>query len=188
MTGGVRIAAIAVLVSSVGLGVQAQSADDKELLQYRLTPEVLSKVDALAKAYAANLAKDPAVKRRLDARREIAALEKKDELTEAEEKRLQQLEVIVGDQGMDPGIDGGSLTQIAAQFGKIPAMAAALKSTGVLPRDLAKFTVTATQAALVVGLGAKNLPPGLAPENVKFAAANRAELERIMRQFDLESR
>jgi hypothetical protein len=174
-----RVAAVVGLTAS--LGATGQSADDRELMHYRLTPEVLSKAESVAQAFAANVEKDPRMKRRLDAQREIAVLEKKDDLTEAEEARLEELQGIVGDQPVDLGINGGSLTEISAQLTKIPAMSAALKTAGMAPRDMAKFVVTAVQAAMVSGLQAAGMPvpPGAAGENVRFVAANQAAIERI---------
>jgi hypothetical protein len=156
----------------------AQSADDRELLQFRLTNAILAQAEAVAKAFDANVAKDPKMKRRLDAQREIAVLEKKDNLTPAEEKRLDELRAIVGDEPIDLGINAGSLSEISAQLTKIPAMAAALKSAGMPAREMAKFIVTAVQAAMIVGLGGA-VPPGAAGENVKFVTANQAAIERI---------
>jgi hypothetical protein len=174
-----RLAVVAGLTTA--LGAAAQSADDRELMQYRLTPEVLSRAESVAQAFAANIEKDPRMKRRLDAQREIAVLEKKDDLTEAEETRLEELQSLVGDQSIDLGINGGSLTEISAQLTKIPAMSAALKTAGMAPRDMAKFVVTAVQAAMVSGLQAAGMPvpPGAAGENVRFVAANQVAIERI---------
>jgi len=175
----VRLAAIGVLAASLEAG--GQSADDRELMQYRLTPEVLTKVEAVATAFNANIAKNPAMKRKLDAQREIAALEKKDDLTEAEQQRLDDLQAIVGDEPIDLGINGGSLSEMSAQLARQPAMAAALKSAGMAPRDMAKFVVTAVQAAMIGGLQGSGMPvpPGAAGENVKFVMANQASIERI---------
>ena len=152
------------VVSALTMPLHAQSGDDKELQQYRLTADVLTKVEAVAKAFDANVAKDPRMKRRLEAQRELDALDAKDDLTPEERKRAHELATIVGDDSLDFGIDGGSLSEISAQLMKIPPMAAALKSAGMPARDMAKFIVTAVQ------------PAG---ENEKFVAANQAALERI---------
>lgn len=175
-----RLVAMALLTVSLEAG--GQSADDRELMQYRLTPEVLTKAEAVATAFSANIERDPAMKRKLDAQREIAVLEKKDDLTEAEQKRLDDLQAVVGD-GLDLGINGGSLTEISNQLQKVPAMAAALKSAGVAPRDMAKFMVTGVRAAMIGGLQDKSIPmpPGAAGDNVRFVMANRASIERINR-------
>lgn len=176
-----RVAAVVGLTAS--LGATGQSADDRELMQYRLTPEVLSKAESVAQAFAANVEKDPRMKRRLDAQREIAVLEAKDDLTEAEQARLDQLQGIVGNEPIDLGINGGSLAEISAQLAKIPAMSAALKTAGMAPRDMAKFVVTAVQAAMISGLQSAGMPvpAGAAGENVRFVAANQAAIERINR-------
>lgn len=160
----------------------AQSADERELAQYRLTTETLTKIEAVAKAYEANMAKDPKMKRRLEAQRELAELDKKDNLTAAERKRAYDLEGIIGDASSELGIEGGSLSEISAQLTKIPAMAAALKSVGLPAREMAKFTVTAMQAAIASALGGAP-PSGPAGENVKFVLANQAAIERINKLF-----
>src|SRR5688572_25752795 len=104
------------LVSALTTSPYAQSADDKELMQYRLTAEVLQKAEAVAKAFDANVAKDPKMKRRLKAQRELDALDAKDSLTAEERKRAHELTTIIGDEPMDLGIDGGSLSQMSAQL------------------------------------------------------------------------
>lgn len=175
-----RIAAVGVLAASLEAG--GQSADDRELMQYRLTPAVLTQVEAVATAFDANLARNPAMKRKLDAQREIAVLEAKDDLTEAEQKRLDDLQAVVGSDPIDLGINGGSLSEMSAQLAKVPAMAAALKSAGMAPRDMAKFIVTAVQVAMIGGLQSSGLPvPPEQAENVKFVMANQASIERINR-------
>ena len=178
-----RLLRLVVIVglTSTGLGAAEQSADDRELMQYRLTPAVLEHAEAVATAFAANVEKNPQMKRRLDAQREIAVLQDKDDLTEAEQKRLDDLQAIVGNEALDLGINGGSLSEISAQLTKIPAMAAALKTAGMPPRDMAKFVVTAVQAAMIGGLQGSGMPvpPGAAGENVKFVIANQAAIERI---------
>ena len=140
------------------LSVAAQSADDRELMQYRLTPEVLAKAEAVASAFSANVGKDPRMKRRFEAQQEIAVLEDKDTLTQAEQARFDALQEIVGDDAIDLGINGGSLSEISAQLQKLPAMAAALTSAGMAPRDMAKFVVTAVQAAMIGGLQGRGIP------------------------------
>lgn len=157
----------------------AQTADDRELSQFRLTTEVLNKAEAVAKAFDANLAKDPRMKRRMDAQREIATLEKKGDLSDAEEDRLSELQDIVGDEPIID-INSESLSTMTAGLQKQPAMAAALKSAGMLPRDFAKFVVTAIQAAMISGTGMA-APAGPAGDNLRFVMANKATMDRISR-------
>lgn len=155
----------------------AQSADDREMAQYRLTTEILAKVEAVAKAYEAHLAKDPKSKKRLEAQRELAELDKKENLTPAEQKRAHELQTIVDDQPEEPGIEGGSLSEMTAQLTKMPGMAAALKSAGMTAREMAKYAVTVLQASIAGAMG--QTPSGVAGENVKFVIANQAAIERI---------
>lgn len=156
-----------------------QSADEREVLQYRLTSEALAKVEAVAKAFEANVSKDPKVKKRLDAKRELDALDAKDTLTPAEQKRADELSRIVEEgESDDPGIDAGSLSEMSARLMKNPPMAAALKSVGMPARDMVKFMLAALQAAMADAMGGAT-PAGVAGENVKFVSANRAAIERI---------
>lgn len=157
-----------------------QSADDRELAQYRLTTEILAKVEAVAKAFEANLAKTPKAKKLLDAQRELAELDKKETLTPAEQKRAYELQSILDDEPEAPGIEGGSLSEISAQLMRIPAMAAALKSAGMPAREMAKYTVTVIQAAMADATG-QAVPPGAAGDNVRFVKANQAAIERLNR-------
>ena len=155
-----------------------QSADDRELAQYRLTNEILAKVEAVAKAFDANVAKDPKMKKQLDAKRELDALDAKDSLTPAEQKRAHELSQIIDDAELDLGNSGGSLSQISAYLSKTPPMAAALKTSGMPAREMAKFIFTVAQATMVSAMGGP-APPGAAGENVKFVLANQAAIERI---------
>jgi hypothetical protein len=172
---------ITIAAMTVTLGASSQSADDRELMQYRLTPEVLAKAEAVAAAFSANIAKDPQMKRRFDAQRELAALEDKDTLTAAEQARIDALQEIIGDEPIDLGINGGSLSEMSSQLQKVPAMSAALSSAGMPPRDMAKFIVTAVQAAMIGGLQGMPIPPGPPGDNVRFVTANQAAIERINR-------
>ena len=61
MTWLVALAMTGALTSAV-----PQSAGDRELQKYRFTSEILAQVEAVAKAFDANVAKDPKVKRRLE--------------------------------------------------------------------------------------------------------------------------
>ena len=166
------------VVAALTTSLHTQSGDDQELQQYRLTAEILTKVESVAKVFDANVAKDPRMKRRLEAQRELDALDKKDDLTAEERKRAHELQAIVDDEPVDLGIEGGSLSQISAQLTKMPAMAAALKSAGMPAREMAKFIVTAFQSAMTAGLGG-TAPPGAAGDNVRFVMANQTAMERI---------
>lgn len=183
--------AVAVMTGTIGLGAQRGSpaADEKELQQYRLTADALSKVSVAAQAFA----NDPAMKKWQDAKREAEALDKKEELTAADERRLEQLEAVLEKKPYDFGVESGmSLSAMAAQVAKIPTIASGLKTAGLTPRDFSKFMVVLTQAAMVDGVqksGVKMaLPPGVSAENVRFAADHQAEIERVIKLFDVSDR
>ena len=83
------------------------------------------------------------MKRRFEAQQEIAVLEDKDTL---------------------------SLSEISAQLQKLAPMAAALTSAVIAHFDMAKFVVTAVQAAMIGGLQGRGIPipPGAAGDNIRF--------------------
>lgn len=172
----IRLVALAITGAFAFAG--AQSADDRELQQYRLTNEILTKVEAVAKAFEANVAKDPKLKKRLDAKRELDALDAKDSLTPAEQKRAHELSQIIDDTEPDYGNSGGSLSAISAYLSKTPPMAAALKTAGMPAREMAKFIFTVAQATMVSAMGGA-APSGVAGENLKFVMANQAAIDRI---------
>ena len=181
------LTAIVVLSAIVGIGAQSRSeeeTDRQELEQYRLTTDTLKKVELALLAAAKAMRNDPVVKTWQDAKREAEALQKKDELTEADARRLEQLQAIIESQPFDVGGDAQTLSEMAAQLAKIPPLASALKVAGLTPREYAKFTFTMSMAAMVHGFqkaGGGNQPPvpGVAAENVKFVAEHEAELDRL---------
>jgi len=92
------VIAAAVLAATVGLGAQSSSparADVNELDQYHLTIETLHKVDLATIAIAKNMETDAVVKNWQDAKRETEALQTKDDLTTADERRLEQLKAVI---------------------------------------------------------------------------------------------
>ena len=181
------LTAILVLSAIVGIGAQSRSeedADRQELEQYRLTTDTLQKVEVALLAAAKAMRNDPLVKTWQDANREAEALRKKDDLTEADRRRLEQLQAIIESQPFEVGGDAATLSEMAAQLAKIPPLASALKAAGLTPREYAKFTSAMSMAAMVHGfqkVGGGNQPavPGVPAENVKFVAEHEAELERL---------
>lgn len=92
----VRRVLVACLVVSFGAGGAAQvpgrsAADSKELASYRLSMDTVNKVVVATRALFAEMKKDPKVQALMKTEAEIEALEKKEELPEAESERLDKL-------------------------------------------------------------------------------------------------
>jgi hypothetical protein len=179
--------AAVVLAAAVGLGAQSGSlanADVKELEQYRLTIETLRKVDLASQAIAKSMETDPLIKKWQDAKREAEALEKKEELTPADERRLEQLQVVIESKPYETDGRTETLSEMAAAFAKIPPIASALQANGMTPREFAKFIMAMGTSAMVrafqkAGVTNQPLPPGVNAENVKFVADHEADIQRI---------
>jgi hypothetical protein len=183
----VTTTAIVALSAIVGIGAQVRSGEDadrQELEQYRLTTETLKKVEVAVVAAVNAMKNDPIVQMWQDANREAEALKKKDALTAAEARRLQQLQAIIESEPFDVDVKAETLTEMAAQLAKIPPLASALKDAGLTPREYAKFMFAMSLAGMAHGFqkaGGADQPlvPGVAAENVKFMVEHEAELERL---------
>lgn len=183
--------AIVLSLTSTPLSQSAASkaqtdADMKELASYTLTMETLNKVDRAMRAAFVEMKKDPKVAEGLKIEAEIAALEKKDELTEAEEKRREELErrlEALGDNDPTNMSDAQTIGQMAAKVEKIAPMMAGLRSAGLTAREYAKFTMAVLQAGLTAGLQKsgvlKEMPAGTNPANVKFMLDHEADFQKM---------
>jgi hypothetical protein len=188
----------AVSVALLGLALPASShaqaaldADTREVIAYRLTTPTLQKVAAAHHELATAMKADPRVARLAKLRAEKKQLEAKEEPTEAESARLEALEAEIeaAEDSLPQLLDGAkSLSDLEANIGKVPQLAGALKNAGLAPREYGTFMLALVQASLVHGLQksgtVKGIPPDLKDqvnlENVKFVAANEAEIGRLM--------
>ena len=126
---------------------------------------------------------------KLDA--DIKALERKDELTDAEDARLQQLKE-KKEQLSQAFADGSlgdskSLSEMAANIQKFPPMANGLKAAGMTPREYATFMMAMLQASMVAGFKKsgmlKEAPKDVSAENVTFIEQHQKELEALQEEF-----
>ena len=190
-----RVAVVACITLSLAANVAAQGADSntdlKEVTSYRLTMEGLKKVQTATRLMAAAMKNDPRHQASLKLEAEIEALEKKDELTDAEQTRLESLQQKKEElEANDTFGDTDTLSDMAAAIAKEPAMASALKQAGMTPREYATFTMAMLQAAMVVGFKKSGLiketpkEAGVNLENVKFVEDHAAELEAMQKEFD----
>jgi predicted RNase H-like nuclease (RuvC/YqgF family) len=209
----VRVLLIAsVLAVSVALPARAQTADEKELAAYTLTMPTLKKVAGAMRAMAKEASQDPKYRKMMDLEDRIAALDKqldalseKDELTPAEEKKVeslsaelerlreekQQAEDADDDNAMENNAQ--TISEMEQNIRKFPPMARALQSQGLTPREFSKFMLAMLQASMVYGFSQgkvdyAKLPPGVNPANVKFIETHKAELEAMQKELSALNR
>ena len=193
---------IASLIVSVISAANAQSfsaADTKELASYRLTMETTKKVYALFRAIGQEMASDPKFQALQNTKAEIAALSKKDDLTDAESARLEKLEMQAEEQeeALEQANSAGnmsnaqSLNQMEAAIKANPRFVAALSKVALTPREYAKWTLASLMAGMVAGFQKsgvlKELPKDLKevnPENVKFIIEHEAELTAMRKEME----
>jgi hypothetical protein len=196
-----RVAVVLLAIAAVAATVAALAArtrqdpspdpDARELQEYRLT---MPKVRQMNEAYAAffrSLKSDPHFQALQKARVELRALEDKDDLTEADEKRIEQLERQVEkaeELGSVDATEQQSLSEMAKAIEKRAPLAAAIKRAGLTPREFAKIQMSLLQAMFAHGFmkagTAKELPKEVPPENVAFVREHEAELTAMARQWE----
>jgi hypothetical protein len=169
--------------------------DMRELRGYRLTMAAVRQVDAATQAMAAEMKKDPKYLEYLKLETEVSALESKEERTEADDARLEQLrerrdalEASVG-----PRLEeSNTLSEWEAAIRQYPPMARGLRAAGMSPRDYAKFMLSMLGAGTVAGFKKAGLVNGMpkeveavvSAENVKFVEEHAAELTALQRKWE----
>lgn len=173
---------------------QTATADEKELATYRLTMPTVRKLAAVFRSFAEEAARDPRAQEFARLREEQKTLEEKDELTSAEEARMERISERMAEiegareKNSMGGGNAGSLTEMEAEIRKQPAVMKALAREGLTPREYAKCFLALFQAALVQGfsqgkIDMAKLPAGINPENIKFVQENEKELEAIQKEM-----
>ena len=183
----------ALIASSFPAPARAQSAaDDKELASYRLNMDVLTRMTRVNRAMADELMKDPKYQELAKTEADAEVLENKGSLTDAEQKRLDDLKTRaeqLEDQQPGNGLldDAKTIDEMAAKIKAFPPMSNALSKEGVAPRDYAIFTLAMLQAGMAAGMQKagvlKQLPPGVNAENVKFVLDHQAEIQKLQQSF-----
>lgn len=189
------LAAAALLVSLGPTPAAAQDADadTREVQAYRLTmPKLRQLNEALADLQRQRDA-DPAYQELRKKKRELAALNEKDEVTDAELERIAKLEAEIqeAEQAEDmPEDEDLSLNGMAARMAADPRIAGALKRAGLAPREAATLQLAFFQAAFTAGMlesgTIKEIPKEVNAENVKFYQANKAEIAALTALGDRE--
>ena len=162
--------------------------DLREMAAYTLTLDTLSKVSRVNQALYAAMKKDPRYAEQAKLRQELDAIQKKDETTEADDKRQEAIEARLealeksDDDSMNMG-DAKNLDEMAARVQKFQPMLAALKAEGMAPREYAKFVMALIQAGFAAGMQKagmlKETPAGINPANIKFVLEHEAELKKL---------
>ena len=171
---------------------QQSDADAREIGMYRLTLDGLRKVINVNRALVQQLARDPKAREAAKIEAEVAALEKKDDLAEADQKRLDALRARLDEleHAADNPLAGESrsLEDMEARIRSYPPLVEALKKEGMTPRDYGKFWLAFIQASFVQGFKKsgmlKELPPDVNPENVKFVEEHAAEIAAMQKEFE----
>jgi hypothetical protein len=170
-------------------------ADTREVLGYRLTMPKLRQLNAFIEDLHRQRDADPAYQALMKKKKELAALSEKDELTEADQERMAQLDEEIAEAEMaeedaerlDPE---QSLSGMADRMAADPRVAGALKRAGLAPREAATMQLAFFQAALTVGLlesgTIKEIPKESNTENVRFLQANRAGIAALTALSDQE--
>jgi hypothetical protein len=159
----------------------ANDPDMAELAAYRLNMATLQKVTAAMQNFQKALENDPKYKSYMAAEQELKALKRKDDPTEADERRMEALEQQLEKTSHE--MDGGDATTLADMeraIAKMPYMPDALARAGLTPREYAKFTLSMLQAGMVAGMQkagmTKEMPPGVPAENVRFMIDHEREI------------
>jgi len=198
-------ASMFVLLNSVANAQSAgfSAADSKELASYRLTMDTTKKVFDLMRAIGQEMASDPKFQALQKTKAEIAALQKKDELTDAESARLEKLEMQAEQQeeALEKANSGANmsnaqnLNEMEAAIKANPRFAAALAKVGLTAREYARWTLASLMAGMVAGFQKsgvlKELPKDLKevnPENVKFIIEHEAELNAMRKEMEKQPR
>ena len=188
---GVLATAAGVVVLAARAKQNAQvDADMRELQAYRLSmPKVRQMNDAYL-AFFKSLQSDPKFVALQKAREELRALEEKEELTEADERRIEQLEKQVEDAEdiISPSSsEQQSLADMARTIESQPRFAEAVKRAGLTSREFATIQIALMQAMFAHGFkkagAVKELPKEVPAENVKFVEEHEAELTAMAKQW-----
>jgi hypothetical protein len=183
-------AGVAVLAARVAQNAQVD-ADMRELQSYRLSMAKIRQMNDAYMAFFKSLQSDPKFVALQKAREELRALENKEELTAADERRIEQLEKQVEDAEEVVSPSAGeqqTLADMARTIESQPRFAEAVKRAGLTPREFAKIQISLMQAMFAHGFkksgAVKELPKEVPAENVKFVEEHEAELTAMAKQWE----
>lgn len=184
---------VGLTAASVPAAAQTLSADEKELASYTLTMPTVKKVMNIAKAMAEESAKDPKELELKRLKAEIEALESKDEITAADQAKIDKLyeqgNALAEEESAEASDNGPeTIDEMAAMLKKHPAAMRALASEGLTAREYSRCMMALFQAAMIEGFSQgkadlTKLPAGVNPKNVIFMREHKAELEAMQREL-----
>jgi hypothetical protein len=182
------------ILASLAPHISAQktstSSDEKEIQAYRLTMPAVKKWEATIRHVAAWAKSDPETQAHIKLQGTIDSLRNKDELTEAEQARLEKLEQQL--EAMEKSSDSDTeddlnIAQMAAQITAFKPMAEALRRAGMTPREYAVFSLAMFQAHGFASLKksgmVKEIPKDVNVENIKFVEEHFAEINALMEEM-----
>jgi hypothetical protein len=155
--------------------------------------EAVNKMAAAMRFAAEEAKKNPKYQELGRLETELEALKKKEEPTEAEQARIEELSAKHDELEKEiegPGLfnDANTLDEMEKAVRNEPLLSGALAKAGMPPREFAKFTFAMVGAAFAAGAQKagmlKETPKGVNPDNVKFIIEHEAELQKL--QEDLK--
>jgi hypothetical protein len=187
--------------AAAGTAAPAQAArpaadrDTQEVQSYRLSMPVIQKMSAVYKVAAAAEANDPRRQQLAKKKAELAALEAKEEPTQAEQERMSVLADEIA--GLEESADAGdtsedapqTLSEMARRVDAVPALAAAVRGAGMTSREFATAQLALAQVGLAHAL-LKSSPPGTPPppgilkENLEFVRLHEKEITSLLAGWD----
>lgn len=186
---GTAVAAIVAVLAA--RGGQSAEGDRRELDAYRLTMPKVRQMNAAYGALFKALHDDPQFQALQRAREELSALERKEELTAADEERIAELETEIEDaegSGVPDIGEHQSLSDMVEAIESQPRLAAAIRSAGLSPREFAKIQLSLFQAMFAYGFlksgTLKELPAEVPEENVTFVKEHEQELMAMAKQWE----
>ena len=180
--------AIALSLSPAQAPKMAADADLRELSTYTLTMDSVNKVARINQGLVDAMKQDPKYAEQVKLKKELDAIKKKDETTEADDKRMEEIGArlqTLEEQTKSP-LDmnnAKNLTEMAASIQSFPPLMNLLRKEGMSARDYSKFILAMIQAGFTAGLQkqglVKTMPEGVNPANVKFVLEHEEELKKL---------
>jgi len=180
--------AIALSLSPAQAPKMAADADLRELSTYTLTMDSVNKVARINQGLLDAMKQDPKYAEQVKLKKELEAIRKKDETTEADDKRMEEIGArlqTLEEQTKSP-LDmnnAKNLTEMAASIQSFPPLMNLLRKEGMSARDYSKFMLAMIQAGFTAGLQkqglVKTMPEGVNPANVKFVLEHEEELKKL---------
>lgn len=188
-TFAITLTVLACIAPATLAQASSESADEKEIAAYRLTTGSLTKIKKAMRLAAEAEAKSPKMQVQIKLQSAVDSLRKKDELSEAEQARLDKLEQqLAKAEEEDDFLADESLSQMAKKISEYKPIADALRQAGMTPREFAVWTMAYAEAAMAVGLKqagmTKDIPKDVNLTNVKFVEDHMEEIKAMQQEYE----